>query len=199
MSQGEENDSLDYSALLLGNSMETILESTEAEIPRMPESRFINEVLPLLERPFYHSSMVQYTRFVRELTNALRVHADGNPQEILFEVPPFIQTTGVTLPVKGAPTTDTTLRNIYIEADRGVDVNPIVASFMSRITHRPKLQETLLDPLKKILERYGRVIDISDEKNQIDTPELAAAKTAAATPGVPVEPKGDSSFTGEYE
>jgi hypothetical protein len=43
------------------------------------------------------------------------------------------------------------------------------------------------------------VIDISDEKNQIDTPELAAAKTAAATPGVPVEPKGDSSFTGEYE
>ena len=194
--QQDDSQTKSYSDLLLGDSLEAILAATEADIPRISESRFINEVLPLLERPFYHQSMAAYTRYVHELTNPLRVTADNDPNEILFEVPPFIQTTGVTMPAPGMPTTDTSLRNMYVEAERGVDVNPMVAQFMSRITRKPELQKTLLDPLKAILARYGRVIDISDEKNKLEAiaPELAPqVKVAEAAPS------GDSSFTGEYE
>jgi hypothetical protein len=197
MSSPEDNgQAQSYSDLLLGDSLQAILDATEADIPRISESRFVNEVLPLLERPFYHQSMAAYTRYVKELTNPLRVTEDNDPNKILFEVPPFIQTTGVTMPAPGMPTTDTTLRNLYVEAERGVDVNPVVAQFMSRITRKPELQKTLLDPLKAILERYGRTIDISDEKNKLEViaPELAPQVKAAEIPA-----SGDSSFTGEYE
>lgn len=189
MSQDED---LSYSDLLLGDSMERILEATDSAIPRIPESVFIKNVLPLLERPFYRSSMAGYARYVQELTNPLRVCSDANPQQVLFEIPPFIQTTGVTLPAKGAPTTDTTMRNLYAEADRGADVNRLISSFMRMVTARPDLQKTLLDPLKEILARYGKTLDISDEKNQIET--------GVAKPVVKAEePAGDSSYTGEYE
>lgn len=193
----QDQDDLSYSELLLGDSMETILAATDSAIPRIAESLFVKNVLPLLERPFYHASMVNYTRYVQELTNPLRVTSDANPGQVLFEVPPFIQTTGVTLPVKGAPTTDTTLRNIYIEADRGADVNRLLSSFMRQVTARPDLQKTLLDPLKEILARYGKTLDISDEKNQFE--ELQGKPGTPAAAAKAAEPAGDDSFTGEYE
>lgn len=200
MNEAQPDDDLSYGDLILGSSMTAILEATDAATPVINESRFLAQVLPLLERPFYHQSMVAYTRFVHELTNALRVVSDSDPQKVLFEVPPFIQTTGVTLPAKGAPTSDTTLGNIYREGDRGADVNRMIANFMRSVTAKPDLQKTLLDPLKAILARYGRVMDMSDEKNQIET--QAAPAGANAVPGAPAAapiPAGDSSFTGEYE
>lgn len=193
----QDSDDLSYSDLLLGDSMERILAATDSAIPRVPESVFIKNVLPLLERPFYHASMVNYTRYVQELTNPLRVTSDTNPNQVLFEVPPFIQTTGVTLPAKGAPTTDTTMRNLYAEADRGADVNRMISTFMHRVTARPDLRKTLLDPLQEILSRYGKTLDISDEKNQIETGAALPGTPAAAAKAVDVA--GDDSFTGEYE
>lgn len=197
--QNPSDDDLNYGDLILGSSMTAILEATEAATPTISEARFVAQVLPLLERPFFHQSMVNYTRFVTELTNALRVVSDSDPQKVLFEVPPFIQTTGVTLPAKGAPTSDTTLQNIYHEGGRGADVNRMIATFMRSVTAKPDLQKTLLDPLKAILARYGRVMDVSDENNQIEV--QASPAGAGAVPGAPAAPveTGSTSFTGEYE
>lgn len=191
MSTDNEEKPLSYSELLLGNAMETIVEEAEKEIPQVSETQFINHVLPLLERPFYHSSMSNYVRYVGELTNPLHVTSDSDAKTILFTVPAIIQSTGVTLPATGAPTTDTTLKNIYAQGERGVDVNPMIANFMSKVAARPDMVVKLLDPLNEILGRYGRTIDISDENNVALKPAVEAAKAPDIAP--------DNSFTGEYE
>jgi len=190
----EQNDDKSYSELILGSSMETILAATDQAIPRVPESVFVARVLPLLEKPFYRASMAGYAQFVTELTNPLRVVADGDAEKVLFEVPPLIQTTGVTMPVRGAPTTDTTLRELYQEAERGVDVNRMVTSIMQQVTARPNLQKTLLDPLQAILSRYGKTLDITDEVNKFE--DLTPAQGASAKPA---DIADDSSYTGEFE
>lgn len=192
---GDNAQPQNYSDLLLGGSLEAILEATEAEIPRINESRFINEVLPLLERPFYHASLTRYVGYVGELTNELRVVSDEDHSKLLFTVPALIQTTGVTLPAPGVPTTDTTLRNIYTQADRGVDINPMIHNFMSKVAARPDMSTKLLDPLKEILARYGRTIDISDENNEMS--DLQPKATSVASESAPES--SESSFTGEYE
>ena len=186
----EESKSKGYSELLLGDSMDIILQATQEAIPVIAEDRFINEVLPLLETPFRLESMSRYVSYVGELTNPLRVQAaDG---EILFEVPAFIQTTGVTIPIKGAATTDHALKDIYGMAERGVDINPHITALMRSVTARPDMVERVLNPLDAILKRYGRTIQIDDE--------AVVAEGVAVEPTKPAPPEntGDS-FTGEYE
>lgn len=181
---------LSYSEVLLGNAMETILDATDSTIPKIRESDFVNNVLPLLARPFKHESLVRYVAVVGELTNPLRVYADINPDNILFEVPAFIQSSLTTVPTGTAASAEVTMRAIYSEGERGVDINPYIANFFKNITRTPDLRASVLDPLRVILERYGRTIDITDD-NEVALAPVPASVTEAAVDG--------STFTDEYE
>lgn len=185
------DENLSYSQVLLGNAFETILEATASNIPKVRESEFKTHVIPLLKRPFHKAHLDAYVKVVGELTNPLRVVSDDNPSEVLFEVPALIQTTGATLPGAGDPTCDVGMRAIYNEGERGVDINPMIASFLRRITDIKPLTDSVLTPIQTILSQYGVTIDISDES------ELVRDVTEDDIVATPVDV--DSSFTDEYE
>lgn len=181
---------LSYSDVLLGNALNTILEATNSAIPKMRESEFKLRVLPLIQRPFHRAHLNAYVKVVGELTNPLHVMSDDNPDELLFEVPALIQSTGTTLPSDGAPASDVTMRAIYNEGERGVDINPIIADFLKRITNIKDIRTAVLDPLRAILNRYDMEIDVSDETDLVKDEPMAKQKDPTAE---------SSTFTDEYE
>lgn len=183
---------LNYGDLLLGSAMDTILEAADEQTPKVTESVFKSNVVAILQRPFHKGHLQAYLRYVKELTNPLHVVSDDDPREVLFTVPALIQSFVPSLPGRGAPNTENTMRAIHTESDRGVDINPIVASHLRNITQVKKHSEAVLTPLREILLRYGVEIDISDENDLVrDLPTTPAAPVA--------ETQLDSSFTDEYE
>lgn len=185
-------ETMNYGDLLLGDAMDAILESVNEQTPKVTESTFKNNIAVILQRPFHAGHLQAYLRYVKELTNPLAVVSDDNPKEVLFTVPALIQSFVPSLPGRGAPNTDSAMRAIHSEADRGVDINPMIASHLRNITKVENHAKTVLDPLREILNRYGLEIDVSDENDLVrELPELDTTKVS--------DQDYESSFTDEYE
>lgn len=185
-------ESMNYGDLLLGDAMDTILKSVNEQTPRVTEKVFKESVIAILKRPFHAGHLQAYLRYVKELTNPLDVVSDDNPKDVLFTVPALIQTFLPTLPGKGSPNTDSAMRAIHTEADRGIDINPMIANHLRNITKVENHSKAVLDPLREILNRYGEEIDVSDENDLVrDLPESNNATQ--------VDQTYESSFTDEYE
>lgn len=73
----------------------------ETAYPSIPESLFVNKYLPILTYNYDREEPVEIrldSLWVKEVSrnayNPVNVHADGNPTEILYWIPPLLRQTG---------------------------------------------------------------------------------------------------------
>lgn len=183
----------DHMDVLLGDSLNVILESARGDYPHISEYQFQREVLGLLQDPFREANLQRYLPYVRELTNPLVVYS-GTADNVLFTVPALIAMPGVSIPTRGGYTAENFLRALSRKAEMGVNINGEIAEFMTQITAFPDVYRDVLVKIGVILARYGKGFELMDEKgqvfkmNQTDTPTTAYA-----------QPEGGSSFSGEYD
>lgn len=197
MTTQEDKDKItrDHMGVLLGDSLNVILESARKELPRISEYQFQREVLGLLQDPFRESNVQRYLPYVRELTNPLLVYQD-HPDNVLFQVPALVAMPGVTIPTRGGYTAENFFVALSRDAELGMNINHRIAEFMASITHKPDLYQSVLVQIGVILHRYGKHFELMDEAGQIvkmnqhETPNTAYANG-------PVN--AGSSFSDDYE
>lgn len=179
--------------LILGDSLQTILSEQERYIPVISEYQFEREVLDLLENPFTPDALRRYGVYVGELTKPLRVVSNDNRDNILHEVPAFMQAPITSIPGIRGITADNFLYSLNRDVELGGrHVNEKIKSFMLHITRVPNYVEVVINPLQKILAHYGRRLQ--------PIPILDGVVDTTAITSVPDEPTASSSsFSDEYE
>lgn len=155
------NSSMKQSDMLLGMGNEksvltTIIEQAEAAVPRISEYQFEREVVDLLADPFNHNNLLRYSQYVGELTKPLRVVANDDPHNVLFEVPPLVQSPTVTIAKRGGMTAERFLYSLQRDEALGRNVNEKISNFMMNMTQIPNYVAMVVQPLQQILQRYNR-------------------------------------------
>ena len=125
-----------------------------AATPSIPESLFVNKYLPILtyntklqpgEREGHtsHIWIVEVSKHPHALVN---VHKDGNPNEILFWVPPILRQLGLNKRPPGLPPLSDEVEKARLEG-----------SVMPRMEHAR---------MQQITEDYIKNDDVTDDANQ---------------------------------
>jgi len=173
---------------LLGESIQHIL-GYDNYIPRVTEYQFQQDVVFLLTNPFDRDNLNRYRQYVMELSRPLNVVDTHDQEKILFQVPPLMMSPITTIPTGEGMSAD----NFFSSLKRDIElnnphINDRIAAFMQRITVVPNVKETVIIPLRAILNRYGLDFNI---------PGLTAAPALAAAPTG--EAPRNSSFSDDYE
>lgn len=179
-----------HEQLLLGNSLETILNEQEHYMPLISEYQFQREVLDLLENLFDPHNLARYAMYVGELTKPLRVVSNENREQVLFQVPAIVQSPVTIIPSSTSIPAENFFRSLQRDIDLGGhQVNNKITAYLHSIAKAPDYVESVLRPLQDILTRYGRtMIDIPALRGRTPTPPITGE--AAST---------TSSFSDEYE
>jgi len=149
-----------HEELMLGDSVDTILDAAQQMEPRISEYQFQREVLDILEFPFGKEALLRYSLYVGELTKPLHVVEDNNRDVILFSVPALVQSPTTTLLQKDGITVNGYINTLQREADLGggMTVHKKLQDFMMTITQAPNYYNTVVVPIQQILSRYGRTM-----------------------------------------
>lgn len=181
-----------HEQVLLGNSLAVIIAETNSRVPSISEYQFKREVLDLLCDPFSQQSLHHYTPYVVELTRELRVVEDGNAGNVLFTVPALVMTPRASMAGPGGFSAESFFKSLTRDIDLGgARVNDKIVNYLKSITQTPDYVQTVLNPIRLILQRYGR-----DFVQAGPTAGLAGQGTAQALSGAG---KTTQSFGDEYE
>lgn len=156
--EGHSN-SLVYQLDDIGSALNEITHAVEIRMPIITEDRFIAEIIPILQHPWSENNLTKYTRYVKELTNPLRVagRGEGNKTAILFTVPPLYPRPGSTIAGAGAISVEQLLLYVRNEHDRGLArYDHYVGEYLKSIAGHGDIGEIVLKPIALILARYGK-------------------------------------------
>lgn len=136
-----------------------ILANDEYQMPIVGEDVFINQIIPLLQRPWDERNLALYKRYVRELTLPLRVAGvrDGETT-VLFTVPPL----HARVDTSSASIHDITVGHLIEHVDllrnRGTHepVEEYVKEYLHQISQLKPAKDKLLVPIGAILAVYGK-------------------------------------------
>lgn len=146
-----------HEQVLLGDSLAVIMAETNSRVPSISEYQFKREVLDLLCDPFSSQSLLHYTHYVVELTRELRVVEDGNANNILFTVPALVMTPRASMAAPGGYSAENFFKSLTRDIDLGGHhVNQKIVKYLNSITQTPDYIQTVLNPIRVILQRYGR-------------------------------------------
>lgn len=166
----------------IDDCLSTILGNDERQKPIILESDFIKKVLPLLMHPFTENNLIEYKKYVVELTNPLRVASNEKESKILFEVPPMYLRPSTTITADSQTASiGNVLEHISIQRERTLeDFEPLILEYLTHVSLKTTPHKDILLPLANILARYGRTfvddkgvplytLDNSDSKAIITT------------------------------
>lgn len=171
---------------LLGDCIQNIL-GYDNYIPRVTEYQFQQDVVYLLTNPFDKANLARYQQYVMELSRPLNVVDTNDQDKVLFQVPALMMTPATTIPTGDGMTADNFFNSLKRDKElNNPHVNDRIAAFMQRITVVPNVKETVIIPLRAILNRYGLDFNV---------PGLTAPAAAAPVGEAPRA----SSFSDEYE
>jgi hypothetical protein len=181
-----------HEELLLGDSLQVILDEERRALPVISEYQFQREVLDILENPFGKEALRHFAAYVGELTKPLNVVANDNRDQVLFTVPALVQTPVTTIAYGSGMTAEGFMRTLNRDMELGGKrVNDKIHDFMMRMTQRPNYLETVIYPMQAILSRYGR--------RMVDLPGVPSPSGETATASPTGAPTNTSSFSDEYE
>lgn len=158
------------------------------------EDVFVDRVIDLLVRPWDESNLVKYKDYVKELTNELRVLSNEPKPRVLHVVPALYPRPTTTIPEAGKATVGNLTEHLQKERVRSpFPQDEILTDFLTTISIREPVEESVMKPLARILAYYGRVFE-DDDGNPLY--ELEPVKETNQGTNVLVE---ESSFTDDYE
>lgn len=150
--------------MLVGNqelerAMADILSNDERQTPIVTEDVFINQIIPILQRPCTEDSMRKWRRFVSEPMQALRVAGvrDGKTV-VLFTIPPLFGRVDTTSPHVNGITVNQLVEYASIMRSRhtGENVDGNVTEYLTEITNQVSPEQKVLVPIAAILGAYGK-------------------------------------------
>lgn len=145
-----------YQSLMLGNSLETILDQEKKLYPRVTEYVFTRAVLPTLTRFFMPDFFDSYIKFVGEPTKPLVVVNDTNHDSVILTVPPVWLSVNTTVSKPGSPTIDNMVVALQRALDqRGVDSQSQRVDMLMQSVRQPDYIEYVIKPISQILANYN--------------------------------------------
>lgn len=174
-----------------------ILKNDDLSTPYIFEDDFIQNVLPLLVRPWDKDNLIRYKDYVLELTNPLRIISREVNPKVLDVVPalyprPYMTSVGEV----GDATVSHLAEHIYKENTRSpYPMDHLMTEFLNKISIRYEVEDVVLRPLALILGKYGLAFEDDD-----GNPLYSIGEQKVVTGNVRVEdtPNQDS-FSDEYE
>lgn len=143
----------------LQRAMADILANDERQTPIVGEDVFVNQIIPLLQRPWLESNLAKYKRFVAELTQPLRVAGVRDGQTVvLFTIPPLHAAVDTTSPITNGITINQLVEHASIMRSRhfAENVDGYVTEYLHQISNLLPPEQKLLVPLGAILGVYGK-------------------------------------------
>lgn len=178
-----------YQDLILGDSLNTILQEGEKLLPKASEYLFKRDIAGILADLYAPDALLRYSNYVGELTKPLRITSDDNPDNVLFTIPALVQSPSPTMATENGITTENFMRSLQRDFELGgFQVNEKIVNFMSSITNTPDYYVAVIQPIQQILNQYGYTMKIPG-----NTP--AAPSPSAPAPQV----DSGSSYSDEYE
>lgn len=168
--EGNPN-SLVYQLDDIGSALSEITHAVEIRLPIVTEDKFIREVLPLLQHPWSNNNLQRYLKYVKELTNPLRVAGRGENNETIvkFTVPALYPRPNSTTAGSGAITVEQLILHVRNEHDRGLQrFDHYVGEYLQSIAGHGDIGETVLKPIAFILAYYDKTFVDADGKPLYD-------------------------------
>lgn len=156
-----------------------ILAAVDANTPRINESAFKAQVIPILERILVPANRRAYQKFVVDLMMPLHVVADNDRELVIHTVPAIARTPRTTVPqLDGGLTVADVINNMsrYRDLQQTHVIDDTMRGFLNRITILPDMIEDILLPISRILRSYGTEIDVTaNAENPLGTNSLPKA------------------------
>lgn len=179
----------------IGSALTAITEAVEIRMPIITEDRFVKEVLPILQHPWTEENLNRYRKYVKELTNPLRVagRGEGNSTVVLFTVPALYPRPNSTIPKRGDFSAQQLILYVRNEHDRGNhEYDHYVAEYLHAIAGHGDIATEVLKPLALILSRYDKTfVDFNGKPLY----ELAPGKEGATKAGY--APRSEDTFASD--
>lgn len=173
---------------------DAILENDELIKQYVFEDVFVNDVIDLLVRPWDESNLIKYKDYVKELTNELRILSNEPKPRVLHVVPALYPRPVTTIPEAGKATVGNLTEYLQKERIRSpFPQDEILTEFLTTISIREPVEESVMKPLARILAYYGRAFE-DDEGNPLYELEPVSETLESIK-----DNDGESSFTDEYE
>lgn len=140
----------------------------EKNLPTVSESVFVQRIIPILEKIMVPAHRQAYQKVVVDLMMPLRVVDDKDRDKVLHVVPPIARTPRTTIPqLDGGLSVADVLKNMerYKELNRLDIVDDTMRGYLGRITILPDTVQDILLPIHRILQHYGRELDITATKD----------------------------------
>lgn len=136
-----------------------ILANDVKQTPIVGEDVFVNQIIPLLQRPWDERNIAIYKRYVHELTMPLRVAGNINGETaVLFTVPPLHARVDTSMSGIHDITVGHLVEHASLLRHRGTTepVDKYVAEYLHKISQLVPIEDKLLVPLAGILAYYGK-------------------------------------------
>jgi hypothetical protein len=145
-----------------------ILAAVEEHLPTINESAFVKQVVPLLEKILVPANRKAYQRFVVDMMMPLKVVDDQDRTKVLHIVPALSRTPRTTVPqADGGLSVGDVIHNMnrYRDLHRIDLIDDTMRGFLQRITILPDTIDDILLPIHRILQVYGRELDVTADAN----------------------------------
>lgn len=148
-----------------------ILDFIDTNLPTINESAFVKQVVPLLEKILVPANRKAYQRYVVDLMMPLKVVDDQDRSKVLHVVPALVRTPRTTMPqADGGLSVGDVIHNMnrYRDLNQLGVIDDTMRDYLHRITILPDTIEDILLPIHRILQAYGRELDVTaDAKNPL--------------------------------
>ncbi|QBJ02595.1 hypothetical protein MZD04_gp066 [Pseudomonas phage Psa21] len=141
-----------------------ILNAVDQNLPTINESAFVHQVIPLLQKILVPANRKAYQRFVVDLMMPLKVVDDHDKTKVLHLVPPLTRTPRTTVPqADGGLSVGDVIHNMnrYRDLHRVDLIDDTMRGFLHQITILPDTIEDILLPIHRILQAYGKELDVT--------------------------------------
>lgn len=191
----DNNLSVDMDSI--AEACNAIMENDELMKHYVFEDVFINEIIPLLVRPWDEQNLIKYKDYVKELTNELRIISNEKTPVVLHVIPALYPRPSTT----SAETNNATVGNLtaHLHQERIRSPFPqddILTDFLLSISVKQSVEDSVMKPLARILAVYGRAFEDDDGKPLYELKNLPQAGQNKINVA---EEEGESSFTDDYE
>lgn len=199
-----EETTFDENAEALGDALDSIIVEAEKQVPYVFENYFIENIIPLLVRPWDEDNLNKYRNYVREFSNELRVISYEETPRVLFHVPALYPRPFTSVVSDDNNATVTNLIE-YLHNERGRSPFPqdhILTDFITKISIRESVEESTLIPLIKILAHYDRALEDDNGNPLYDLKEIQGKPTeekSLTTTASDSEETITDSYTDEYD
>lgn len=170
-----------------------ILANDVRQTPIVAEDVFVNQIIPLLQRPWDERNLTLYKRYVVELTMPLRVAGVRNGETIvLFTVPPLHAQVDTSMSGIHDITVGHLVEHASLLRHRGTTepIDKYVTEYLHKISQLVPIEDKLLVPLGGILALYGKTF-VDDGGFPLYSLDGTAVPTK---PGDPIQVGGENPF-----